>query len=109
EKKRSQIYLATSHWPLLGSVGNGRPLSLRGRDAVGSNPTWATNGASSQWSVAKKSMTTNLPITDYGLLTTDKCCPSGPAVVAATLSRWRSWVRIPPRIVASGQWLVASE
>ena len=23
-------------------------------------------------------------------------CPSGPAVVAATLSRWRPWVRIPP-------------
>jgi hypothetical protein len=28
-----------------GSVGNGRPLRLRTRDAVGSSPTWATENA----------------------------------------------------------------
>jgi hypothetical protein len=35
-----------------------------------------------------------------------KDCPSGPAVVAATLSQWRSWVRIPPRmlVASAGQW-----
>jgi hypothetical protein len=56
---------------LIGLVGNGRPPSLRTRYAVGSSPTWATASR----------------------------CPSGPAVVAATLSTWRPWVRIPPRIL----------
>jgi hypothetical protein len=52
-----------------GSVGNGRPLRLRTRDAVGSSPTWAT---------------------EMQLVLVEQ-----PGVLA-TLSRWRSRVQIPP-------------
>ena len=70
--KPERLLVRLPLWALVkeqhGSVGNGRPLRLRTRDAVGSSPTWATE---------KKFVLVDQP----GVL--------------ACLSRRRSWVQIP--------------